>query len=207
MREPDKIENKIPSLFVILLFLLVVGYSMFFGLRQIILYLIFLPVSFLAIKYSKLTPPKGRSVKLAMALCLVSILYAIFEYYYLFVRDVSIDPNSYRAISTSSIELGLILAPIIEELAFRRVLLTALLKSNLHWFLACCISTILFILAHSPNKWIYVAIPGILFSLIYYFSGSLRLSIFIHFINNGIFYIDPTSFGAVRVWCDPCVRF
>lgn len=207
MQEPDTIESKFPSLIVILLFLLVVGYTMFFGLRQIILYLIFLPVSFLAIKYSRLTPPAGRSVKLAVALCLVSILYTMFEYYYLFVRDVSDNPNSYRAISTSSIELGLILAPIIEELAFRRVLLSTLLKTNMHWFLACCISAVLFTLAHSPNKWIYVAVPGILFSLIYYFSGSLRLSIFIHFINNGIFYIDPTSFGAVRVWCDPCIRF
>ncbi len=187
--------------------ILVLGLLFVIRIPTIILYLLFLTISAIAIKFFKLPPAIGSVSWLVITLSMILVVYIIAAYYFRFVRDVSSDSSFYRAISTSPLYMGLILAPIIEELTFRRVFLSALLNVNVHWLLACSATAILFTVAHPINNWIYLALPAFFLSLIYKLSGSLSLVIVLHFLNNAIHYLDPSTFGATRVLCEPCLHF
>ena len=172
-----------------------------------IIYLVFLTISAISIRFFKLPPAEGSCSMLVVTLSIILVIYVIATYYFRFVRDVPNDSSFYRVISNSPVYLGLILAPFIEELTFRRVFLSALLSVNMHWLLACSVTAILFMVAHPINTWIYLALPAFFLSLIYRLSGSLSLVIVLHFLNNAIHYVDPSTFGATRVLCEPCLRF
>ncbi|MGX4599019.1 CPBP family intramembrane glutamic endopeptidase [Faecalimicrobium sp. JNUCC 81] len=105
----------------------------------------------------------------------------------------------------SSIEIGivgltlaiqiLITAPIFEELLFRGVILNGLLsKYKNNYKKAIIISALIFGIAHlNIPQGINAFILGIILGGIYYCTGSMKLSIFAHFINNFLFLPTPEN--------------
>lgn len=178
---------------IALFFSVMVVLGLFFVLRAIYIYFLILIFYVYVATFLKLTPIKGETSKLVFLMCGVFVVYLILSYYFRFVVEDT-RSNVMRGIAMPPMIIGIVLAPIIEEIGFRRVLLGALLNAKVHWLVACFLTTLVFILGHSPSNWIYILVPSFLFSSIYTFSGNLKLVIFLHFCHNAIFYIDP------RIW-------
>ncbi|WP_052356506.1 CPBP family intramembrane glutamic endopeptidase [[Clostridium] dakarense] len=106
----------------------------------------------------------------------------------------------------STIEIGIvglvffiqtvIIAPILEEFLFRRVILNGLLsKYKNNYKKAIIISALIFGIAHlNIPQGINAFILGIILGGIYYYTGYMKLSIFAHFINNFLFLPTPETF-------------
>lgn len=86
---------------------------------------------------------------------------------------------------------SLAIAPVTEEILFRGIIL----KGIMHKYSikkSIIISSILFAIIHgSLQQGLYAFISGIIFSLIYIYTGSIKFSIMAHFINN-ICMVVPT---------------
>ena len=78
-----------------------------------------------------------------------------------------------------------VLVPVMEEFAFRGVLLSSLKRFGPG--LSICVSAYIFALAHLDLSGVVFAfIAGLVFGAIYYYTENLWLSIFIHALNNGL---------------------
>ncbi len=152
--------------------------------------------------------PKRSSAfsKTTSVLFVLFLFYVVFSYYYRYVRDISDSPNFYRAIATPPVFIALLIAPTIEELGYRRLLLSSLLNIRMHWLIACTISAFLFALAHPDNNQVYAFVLGYFLSYAYRETGNIWVPISMHFLANVVYFIDPSSFGATRVLCDPCIH-
>lgn len=105
----------------------------------------------------------------------------------------------------STIEIGMvgltlaiqvvITAPILEELLFRGIILNGLLsKYKKNYKKAIIISALIFGIAHlNIPQGVNAFIIGIIIGGIYYCTGSMKLSIFAHFINNFLFLPTPEN--------------
>ncbi|MBO3445617.1 CPBP family intramembrane glutamic endopeptidase [Clostridium sp. CCUG 7971] len=105
----------------------------------------------------------------------------------------------------STIEIGMvgltlaiqvvITAPILEELLFRGIILNGLLsKYKKNYKKAIIISALIFGVAHlNIPQGVNAFIIGIVIGGIYYSTGSMKLSIFAHFINNFLFLPTPEN--------------
>lgn len=105
----------------------------------------------------------------------------------------------------STIEIGMvgltlaiqvvITAPILEELLFRGIILNGLLsKYKKNYKKAIIISALIFGIAHlNIPQGVNAFIIGIVIGGIYYCTGSMKLSIFAHFINNFLFLPTPEN--------------
>lgn len=89
----------------------------------------------------------------------------------------------------------LIEAPIFEELFFRGILLNGFLsKYKINHKKAIIYSAIIFAIAHlNIPQGINAFILGVMLGYIYYYTKSMKLSIFAHFINNLIIFIPVPS--------------
>lgn len=77
-----------------------------------------------------------------------------------------------------------ILVPVMEELAFRGVLLSALKRFGAPF--AIVMSSLIFALAHLDfSNVVFAFIAGLVFGIIYYYTENLWLSVVIHALNNG----------------------
>jgi membrane protease YdiL (CAAX protease family) len=84
-------------------------------------------------------------------------------------------------------------APITEEILFRGLLLKGMLK-RVNFKFAIFTSAMLFALIHfNFAQGINAFFLGIMVSVVYYYTNSLKLAIYIHFINNGF----VLTFGAL----------
>lgn len=178
-----------------------------FRVHSWIAYLMILVFSIAGLKHI-FPPPKTSIYSLRAKLTYVMFLcYGIFSYYFQFVRDVPSTPNHYRAIVMQPIVISLLLAPVIEELGYRRILLSSLLNTKMPWFFACSVSASLFALTHTASNHVYALATGYFLSYAYKVTGNIWVPISMHFLVNAVYFIDPSSFGATRVICAPCIRF
>lgn len=188
----------------LVLFYLVVATS---KVHPWITYLVIIFFSVIGLRY--ISPPPLRSIfnlktTIVYAFFVLSIISA---YYYQFVREISTEQNIYRVIVMQPIYVSLLIAPIVEELGYRRLPLSSLLNTHMHGLVACSISAILFALAHPVSNQASAFVTGYFLSYTYKITGNIWVSIGMHFLTNAIYFIDPNSFGATRVICDPCIRF
>lgn len=82
-----------------------------------------------------------------------------------------------------------ILAPICEELVFRKYMLDAGKKRGLSAILMIIVSSLAFAIAHDPTSIIYItatAILGTTFAICYHKSGVIIYCMLMHFANNGL---------------------
>lgn len=83
-----------------------------------------------------------------------------------------------------------ILAPILEEILFRGILLRGMLHQGINPVIAIVLSSFLFGMAHmNPWQFIGAGILGSIFAYIYYRTKSLWICIFLHSLNNTISFI------------------
>lgn len=91
-----------------------------------------------------------------------------------------------------------ILAPILEEILFRGILLRGMLHQGINPAIAIILSSILFGLAHmNPWQFIGAGILGAIFAYIYYRTKSLWICIFLHSLNNTISFILMLKFQSM----------
>lgn len=84
---------------------------------------------------------------------------------------------------------AVIVVPIVEEIVFRKICITALL-SETNPFFAILLSSLLFGILHiQPVQILGATILGMIFGSIYYFSKSILPSILIHTLNNAFFVV------------------
>lgn len=106
---------------------------------------------------------------------------------------------------------ALVLAPVVEEILYRRILLIQFIKQYPVW-LAIVLSSFIFALLHSPvfmfpELMIPFFMSGVFLGLIYYKTESLLLCIIAHFVMNLIEYLPfeylPffNCFSELDVWC------
>lgn len=83
-----------------------------------------------------------------------------------------------------------ILAPIIEEILFRGILLRGLLQNGTSPILAISLSAVLFGMAHlNPWQFLGAGLLGAVFGFIYYRTQSLWLCMLLHALNNSVSFI------------------
>ena len=90
---------------------------------------------------------------------------------------------------------SLILAPVFEELIFRKFLINILrYKFSKKWCIL--ISAIVFAISHDSIQWIPTFIGGIILSYFYYKFNSIKFCIFLHFINNLFAVLESLLFKS-----------
>lgn len=102
----------------------------------------------------------------------------------------------------TSVLLVVVLAPVLEEIVFRGIILKGMLNRGIHPATAITVSAMIFGLVHG-NLWQFVGafMFGVLFGLVYYRSKSLLLPVIMHAVNNGsalllYYYTRTESFAA-----------
>ncbi|MBA5628621.1 CPBP family intramembrane glutamic endopeptidase [Moheibacter lacus] len=91
-----------------------------------------------------------------------------------------------------------ILAPIIEEILFRGILLRGLLQKGISPILAIILSSFLFGLAHlNPWQFMGAGLLGAVFGFVYYRTKALWICIFLHALNNSISFIMMLKFETM----------
>lgn len=89
-----------------------------------------------------------------------------------------------------------ILVPVMEELAFRGVLLSALKRFGSSF--AVIVSALIFALVHLDfSNVVFAFLAGLVFGLIYYYTENLWLSVIIHALNNGFAVLGSSLPGLV----------
>lgn len=100
-----------------------------------------------------------------------------------------------------------VLVPVMEEFAFRGVLLSSLKRFGPG--LSITVSAFIFALAHLDlSGVIFAFIAGLVFGAIYYYTENLWLSIFIHALNNGLAVLCndlPSLFSADEFLLELCL--
>lgn len=92
-----------------------------------------------------------------------------------------------------------ILAPIIEEILFRGVLLRGLLQNGTSPIIAIFVSSLLFGAAHlNPWQFIAAGFLGAIFGFVYYRTRSLWLCMFLHALNNTISFVFMIREGTLE---------
>lgn len=92
-----------------------------------------------------------------------------------------------------------ILAPVLEEILFRGILLRGLLQKGINPAVAIILSSVLFGLAHmNPWQFLGAGILGSIFAFIYYRTKSLWMCIFLHSLNNTISFILMLKFKSME---------
>lgn len=92
-----------------------------------------------------------------------------------------------------------ILAPIIEEILFRGILLRGLLQKGISPILAIVLTSFLFGLAHlNPWQFLGAGFLGSIFGFVYYRTQSLWLPIFLHALNNLISFTFMLKLGTME---------
>ncbi len=82
-----------------------------------------------------------------------------------------------------------VIGPIVEELLFRGYLQTALSKRLKPW-LAIVVASCVFAAIHlQPAAFPMLALVGGVFGYLYHRTGSLRVSMVLHMLNNGLAYV------------------
>ncbi len=91
-----------------------------------------------------------------------------------------------------------ILAPIIEEILFRGILLRGLLQKGISPIIAIFLSSFLFGLAHmNPWQFLGAGLLGAVFGYVYYRTKSLWICMFLHALNNTISFIMMVKFQSM----------
>ncbi|MGB3453750.1 MAG: type II CAAX endopeptidase family protein [Moheibacter sp.] len=92
-----------------------------------------------------------------------------------------------------------ILAPILEEILFRGVLLRGLLQNGTSPIIAIFVSSLLFGAAHlNPWQFIAAGFLGAIFGFVYYRTRSLWLCMFLHALNNTISFVFMIKEGTLE---------
>ncbi len=91
-----------------------------------------------------------------------------------------------------------ILAPIIEEILFRGILLRGLLQKGVSPILAIFLSSFLFGLAHlNPWQFMGAGLLGAVFGFIYYRTKALWVCIFLHALNNTVSFVMMLKYKSM----------
>lgn len=92
-----------------------------------------------------------------------------------------------------------ILAPIIEEIIFRGIVLRGLLQNGTSPYAAIALSSLFFGLAHmNPWQFLGAGFLGAIFGFVYYRTQSLWLVMFLHALNNTISFIYMMKYGTME---------
>lgn len=186
------IEDKTKFLALAMFFIVLVVIGLWLELSTLHFHMVLLLFSIYSLKVVKIPPIEGEISLGVWMMCIVFFIHLILQYYF---QRIWRDPNEPYIIrfvlSESPGVVVYVLAPIVEELAFRGVFLGALLQAKIHWLIASCIVTILFLAGHHPYDWTTLLVTSFLFSTIYARSGKLILVIFLHFCHNFVFRISP----------------
>lgn len=192
------IKDKTKFHVVAMSFIVVVAVAIWIELNTLHFHLALLLFSIYGLKIIK-TPPIKDKVSIGVWLmCAVFFIHLVLQYYFIFIWKDPNEPYVIRLVwAESPGVVAYVLAPIIEELAFRRVFLGALLHAKMHWLTASCAAAILFLTAHPIYSWGTLAVTSFLFSIIYARSGNLKLVVFLHFSHNFVFRINPFFLHAL----------
>jgi membrane protease YdiL (CAAX protease family) len=132
-----------------------------------------------------------RSLVLGIGLLLLSFVFNLAYSQLLGVFDLSVQPDfSLLFEETSSPWLvflaGVVIAPVIEEIIFRGFIFAGLVK-RYGWQKAALISAIIFALIHmQPLAFLPIVLLGLIFSYLYFKSGSIWPAVAIHMITNAL---------------------
>lgn len=92
-----------------------------------------------------------------------------------------------------------IIAPILEEILFRGILLRGLLQHKVNAAVAIILSSFLFGIAHlNPWQFIGAGMLGAVFGFVYYRTKSLWLCIFLHALNNTISFLMMLKYETME---------
>lgn len=187
-----KNKDEMKYLMVAIIFSVIIVLVKLNELQSMLIYVVILLYSIFVLKILKMTPIEGEVSDSVLLMCSVFFINLMLQYFFRRVWEDPHVPDVYTVyLSSSPGVVGLVIAPMLEELAFRRVFLGALLKANMHWLAASCVTTILFMSVHPPADWTTIAVTSLLLSTIYALSGNLKLTIFLHFSHNFVFRLDP----------------
>lgn len=93
-----------------------------------------------------------------------------------------------------------ILAPIIEEILFRGVILRGLLQKGISPIKAIALSSFLFGIVHlNPWQFLGAGFLGAIFGFIYYRTKSLWLPVFLHALNNSVSFFLLLKYESIEV--------
>lgn len=91
-----------------------------------------------------------------------------------------------------------ILAPILEEILFRGIILRGLFQQGVSPILAIALSSFLFGIAHmNPWQFLGAGLLGAVFGFVYYRTKSLWICIFLHALNNTVSFIMMLKFQSM----------
>lgn len=97
-----------------------------------------------------------------------------------------------------------IVAPIVEEIIFRGILLRGLLNHGMTPVWAILLSSIIFGAVHlNPWQFVGAGFLGAIFAFVYYKTKSLWLCIFLHALNNGISFFTMIRYGSMEEQVSP----
>ena len=93
-----------------------------------------------------------------------------------------------------------ILAPLLEELVFRGLLLRGLLNNKVNPWFAIVLVALLFGAAHlNPWQFVGAGFLGIILGFVYWRTKDLWICIYLHFLNNTISFIVSMMYGDIEV--------
>lgn len=153
----------------------------------------YVKLSFGRIEKRWLWPSVGLSVVIAVAFLLSVIsFYQLIDFDHLFQKETEQMAerarNFYSGIA--AILYGCFFGPLAEEIGFRGVLLSGLLKTRCRPWLAILISALCFGLLHGLIGFPSAFLFGILVGWLYWRTGSIVPGIIIHIVNNSLSFID-----------------
>lgn len=171
-----------------------VSFSVLSCLANILALIAFMTLRFCKFSTSYLNEGKWQDICLFVLLGLSSLLPSMF-----FQEQLPELPDTVGDILASMMTspLGFIaialLAPIVEEVAFRGIILKSLLsteKLSVKPWWAITISALIFAAIHmNPVQMPHAFLMGLLLGWIYYRTGSILPGVLIHFVNNTIAFI------------------
>lgn len=171
------------------------------------LIIVFIALYFFRAEYYSIDESKYSIRILLMLPILSALLYILKDPIYRFenIFELSLLPEkvSRRIIKDSILMLinSLLLAPIVEELVFRRLLFRVICSISRSWKLWLCLSTISFGLLHADTKESFISalILGVVLGIVYVKQG-VYASIIVHFFYNvfaQLFYFNKEVYLSV----------
>lgn len=164
---------------------------------------VLIAIVFLGKRYVKLSfgriekrwfwPSVGLSVVIAVAFLLfLESFYQLIDFDHLFQEAIEQSAeharNFYSGIA--GILVGCFFGPLAEEIGFRGILLSGLLKTQRRPWLAILMSALCFGLIHGLIAFPSASLFGILVGWLYWRTGSIIPGLIIHVVNNSLSFID-----------------
>lgn len=186
---------------------LLMNISIILGLGGVLLYFI---CSVLFNRHRNFRHPLRKTIFTLIVAFLTAVLYGAVlgilghfnkEYANAVVRNFMPDTGLYSGVFTM-----VVMAPLVEELGYRGMILTKL-KKHLPAWLSVLISSALFAYWHGNPGQIVATFPmGIIFATVYLRAGKLRYAMVVHAVSNLLLNMSMANNNSLVPYCKPLVQ-